>query len=197
MTALAAAFADAPAASQSVFRAVMNAMARPGTVQPLEPALAPPPPLSRGAGAVALTLIDFESPLWLDETLAASPEVAEWLRFHTGAPITLDPRRATFALIADAADAPSLEDFALGSEEYPDRSTTLVLQLESFAAPTSLRLSGPGIAGTTRLAIKPRPDALAQNLARNRALYPRGVDLLLVTADAVAALPRSLRVTEG
>ena len=85
--ALAPAFADPVDNAQAVFRAVMDAMARPGTAQTLAPALAPPAPLSRSAGAIALTLLDYESPFWLDETLSRQRDVAQWLRFHTGAPI--------------------------------------------------------------------------------------------------------------
>ena len=194
MTALAPAFADPAGAAQSVFRAVMDAMARPGTARPLMPALTPPQPLSRGAGAIALTLLDFESPVWLDEQLAASPDVAQWLRFHTGAPITIDPKHASFALIADTANTPDFDTFAQGSAEYPDRSTTLILQIDRFSGPETLRLSGPGIAAENSLSVAPCPDALTERLRKNHALFPRGVDLLLVTADAVAALPRSTRV---
>jgi alpha-D-ribose 1-methylphosphonate 5-triphosphate synthase subunit PhnH len=35
---------------------------------------------------------------------------------------------------------------------------------------------------------------LVEQARKNHALFPRGVDLLFVTADAVAALPRSTRV---
>ncbi len=37
---------------------------------------------------------------------------------------------------------------------------------------------------------------MTARLAQNHALFPRGIDLLLATDDAVAALPRSVRVTQ-
>ena len=194
MSALAQAFTDPAGEAQSVFRAVMDAMARPGTAKPLMAALTPPRPLSRGAGAIALTLLDFESPVWLDEPLATSPDVTQWLRFHTGAPITLDPKRAAFAFIADSANAPDFDCFALGSPEYPDRSTTLVLQVERLSGPQSLRLTGPGIADARAFSFAPCPGAFAERVEKNHALFPRGIDLLFATTDAVAALPRSTRV---
>jgi alpha-D-ribose 1-methylphosphonate 5-triphosphate synthase subunit PhnH len=194
---LAPAFADPVDNAQSVFRAVMDAMARPGTVQTLAPALQPPAPLSRGAGAIALALLDYESPFWLDDTLSREPDVAQWLRFHTGAPIARDSRDAAFAFTADAARIPDFESFALGTAEYPDRSTTLVLQVEHLSGPAAMNLSGPGIAGERQFAVSPCPADLIARLQRNHALFPRGLDLLFVTADVVAAIPRSTRVTSG
>ncbi len=38
---------------------------------------------------------------------------------------------------------------------------------------------------------------MAERLAANRALFPRGIDLVLVTDDAVAAIPRSTHVMPG
>ena len=197
MNALAPAFADPVDNAQAVFRAVMDAMARPGTAQPLAPALAPPAPLSRGAGAVALALLDYESPFWLDETLARQPDVTQWLRFHTGAPVARDAKDAAFAFFADPASVPDFESFAPGTAEYPDRSTTLVLQVAQLSGPETMTLRGPGIAGERAFAITPCPADLVARLQRNHALFPRGLDLLFVTTDAVAAIPRSTRVTSG
>jgi alpha-D-ribose 1-methylphosphonate 5-triphosphate synthase subunit PhnH len=194
---LAPAFAEPVDAAQSVFRAVMDAMARPGVPQVLTPALVAPQPLSRGAGSVALTLLDYESPFWLDATLARHGEVAEWLRFHTGAPMVRDPKEAAFAFIADATQVPEFGSFALGTAEYPDRSTTLVLQVDNLAGSAMMRLHGPGIAGERPFAISPSPADLVARLQNNHALFPRGVDLLFVTSDAVAAMPRSTRILPG
>src|SRR5262245_15216225 len=81
----AAAFPAPVLASQAAFRALMDALARPGTVRPLTPAAAAPPPLSATAAAVALTMLDYETPVWLDAPLAQSSQVADWIRLHVGA----------------------------------------------------------------------------------------------------------------
>ena len=65
-------FSEPVLASQAVFRTVMEAMARPGQIAEIGVALAPPAPLGIAAAALALTLLDFETPVWLDPKLAAA-----------------------------------------------------------------------------------------------------------------------------
>ncbi|HEV3373434.1 MAG TPA: phosphonate C-P lyase system protein PhnH [Xanthobacteraceae bacterium] len=191
---LAPAFDDPALASQAVFRTVMEATARPGLPRPLASKLAPPPPLRASAAAVALTLLDYETPFWLDQGLAAAGEVAAWLKFHTGAPQTTDSAQAAFAFVCDSAAMPPFETFALGSLEYPDHSTMLVVQVEKFDEGDELVLSGPGIPGTRLFSAAPLPARFRTQLIANREMFPRGVDLILVSETAVAALPRSVRV---
>ncbi|MDP3547454.1 MAG: phosphonate C-P lyase system protein PhnH, partial [Phreatobacter sp.] len=131
--AIALAFADPVHDAQQTFRAVMNAMARPGTIHAVPGLAAAPAPLLPVAAAVAVALADYETPLWLDASLAAAPDVASYLTFHTGARIVAAPAQAAFALIADPAALPDSVDFALGTDVYPDRSTTLILQVQSLA----------------------------------------------------------------
>lgn len=197
ISSLAPAFANPVLEAQSSFRAVMAAMSRPGVAQELHHDLSPPAPLSAGAATIALTLFDFETPVWLDAALTEAEDVARWLRFHTGAPITSNPQKAVFALIADAAHAPDFMEFALGTPDYPDRSTTLILQVESLTGGPSIALTGPGIDGMQTMSARPLPHAFARRMTGNRALFPRGVDVLLVTDHAVAAIPRSTRVEGG
>ncbi len=191
IVALAPAFADPVLDAQGAFRAAMNALARPGRVLPLACGLTPPGPLSAEAAAMALTLIDYETLIWLDAPLAAMDAVSDWLRFHTGARMTNDPSCADFALISDAASLPDFALFSSGREDYPDRSTTLIVQVESLSSGTSLTLSGPGIERKQVLRVAPLPTDFVDRAADNRHLFPRGVDLLFVSTGGVAGLPRS------
>jgi alpha-D-ribose 1-methylphosphonate 5-triphosphate synthase subunit PhnH len=191
---LAPAFADPVRGSQRVFRSVMDAMARPGTIVATGGLARAPQPLGPAAAAVALTLIDYETPVWLDPALAQSPEVAAWLRFHTGAPLTDDSRQAVFGFIADPLRMPRFEAFSQGSMEYPDRAATLVLQVERLSGDGGFWLSGPGVRGSRALSVSPLPADFAARLRANRALFPRGLDIILASATMVAALPRSVHV---
>jgi alpha-D-ribose 1-methylphosphonate 5-triphosphate synthase subunit PhnH len=191
----ATAFPEPVLASAAVFRAVMDAFARPGEVRPLTGAAAPPSPLSAAAAALAMTMLDYETPVWLDAALSEYPRVGDWIRLHTGARVTSDPRQAAFAFLADPAGAPAFDAFSLGTAEYPDRSTTLVFQVQGFGTGEALSLSGPGIADVRSFSSEPLPADFQARLAANRTLFPRGVDVILVSPDAVAALPRSVHVT--
>ena len=193
---LGAGFADPVLSAQSTFRALMDALARPGMVQPIARKAAGPAPLSPAAAAIVLSLLDQDTPVWLDRGFA-SDEVAGWLRFHTGAPITADPANCTFALIGDPAGAPAFSGFQLGTPDYPDRSTTILLQVDSLTEGPSWTLTGPGIRGTQKFRASPLPSDFDERMAANNALFPRGVDLLLVADDCVAALPRTSRLAEG
>ena len=182
-------------ASQAAFRALMECLSRPGEIRTLE-GVGAPPPMAPATAALVRSLADYESPIWLDPAFAAAPAIADWIRFHTGAPIVAAPSKAAFALVADASALPDFMQFAQGSEEYPDRSTTVIVQVERFTG-TKLTLQGPGIATTRDFAAEPLPADFAQRLRDNREMYPRGIDLVFVAGHEIAALPRSVRVVEN
>jgi len=191
-----ASFSHPVLSAQSTFRAILDAMARPGRVLAVRADVSPPPPLSPAGAAVALTLCDHDTPVWLAADLRASAAVGEWLRFHCGCDLVDDPADAAFALASGASDLPGFDKFNIGTPDYPDRSTTIVLQVQSLSSGTTLALTGPGIRDRSALQAEPLPPDMAERLAVNRRLFPCGIDLLLVAPTAVAALPRSVRVTE-
>jgi alpha-D-ribose 1-methylphosphonate 5-triphosphate synthase subunit PhnH len=194
---LPAGFADKVLSAQSTFRCVMDAMARPGSVQRIASVAGTPAAMMRGTAAIALTLFDHDTPVWLDSRMAATPEVAKWLKFHTSAPVVLDSSVASFALMGDPENLPGLDRFAFGSNEYPDRSTTLILQVESLTDGSVVELQGPGIDGSTALRASIRPQNLFERLAINATLFPRGIDVVLVHDDSIVAMPRTTRLAIG
>lgn len=187
-------FADPVFDAQAIFRAVMDAMARPGTIQSAKAETQPPRPLSPAAAAVALTLCDNDTPLWLDPALKHTQAVASWLGFHTGAPLADTPPDAHFAVVADPASLIALENFAQGTQEYPDRSTTLILQVASLSAGNTLIFEGPGINGCMTCAPASLPRHFVEQWKQNRARFPRGVDLVLAAPEGIACLPRTTRI---
>ncbi len=192
--ALTGGFAEPVFDAQSVFKMMMDAMARPGTIQTVSPEITPPAPLGIAAGAIALTLCDHETSVWLSPGLAR-PAVPAWLAFHTGAPMAEERIEARFAFAEAGAMFSSLGQFATGTQEYPDRSTTLVLEIEDLDGGRELALSGPGIRDIGMIA----PNGLPENFLRlwneNRAQFPRGVDIVLSAGRRFLCLPRTVKIT--
>jgi alpha-D-ribose 1-methylphosphonate 5-triphosphate synthase subunit PhnH len=188
-------FADPVFNAQTVFRAVMDAMARPGRVVPLPADLASPPaPLSATAGALALTLCDHDTPVWLDPTLSGNRAVRDWLGFHASVSVVQVPAEAHFVLAAQPGELIAIDNFSQGTQEYPDRSATLILQVGSLSDGPPLKLSGPGIESFATLAPTPLPRHFVEQWKGNNQRFPRGVDVVLAAPGGVACLPRTTRI---
>jgi alpha-D-ribose 1-methylphosphonate 5-triphosphate synthase subunit PhnH len=193
-TILKAGFDDSVRDSQRVFRALLDAMSRPGRIvtPPAPPEI--PAALNPATAAVCLALLDFETPLWL-----AGPDIPEtraWLAFHAGCPFAASPDQAAFALVTDVESLPALGDFALGSDEMPERSTTLILQVADLASGQGRRLSGPGIDDTALLAVDGLSEAFWVERAAACGLFPRGLDIIFTAGAALAAVPRTTRLED-
>jgi alpha-D-ribose 1-methylphosphonate 5-triphosphate synthase subunit PhnH len=182
--ALSGGFANPPIEAAHAFRAALNAMARPGTIELVAGAV-PPAPLSLAAGVLILTLIDGTTPVHLAGAHDC-PAVRDWIIFQTGAQLVAADQ-ATFAIGSWDALQP-VSRFAIGTPDYPDRSATLIVELPTLTQ-TGARLAGPGIKTDARLSL---PGAAAFHA--NNALYPLGFDTYFTTGASLAALPRSTKV---
>lgn len=183
--------------AQAVFRQIMNAMARPGTIAAFAPLTSPPVPLLAAMGSIAATLFDHDTTIWLEPALSANRDVVNWLTFHTSAPLTTQAFEADFAVFADAKVLSSFENHAQGTQEYPDRSTTILLQIDSLRGGPPLQLSGPGIRDQACITPVGLPGLFCELWAANGLRFPRGVDLLLVAPEGVIALPRTVKIAIG
>jgi alpha-D-ribose 1-methylphosphonate 5-triphosphate synthase subunit PhnH len=192
MAALTPGFAEPVGGAQSCFRLVLDAMARPGRVHAVG-GVAAPAPLCDAAAAVVLTLMDHETPLWLDPDAEAA---RAWIAFHTGAPPIGDPARACFAL-ALSPDTVDWSCLFTGTDEAPEGSATVILQVASLATGKPFVLDGPGLREPATLSVDGLPGDFAALWQRNHTLYPCGFDLILCSANQLAALPRSVAVREG
>ena len=195
-TAITAGFSDPVRESQAIFRTVLDAMARPGRIVRLATALDPPSPLLPTSACLLLALADYETTIWLDDALSREPAVGDFLRFHTGARLVPACREADFAVVATPGRIPQLAAFAQGTPEYPDRSTTVIVQVEVLK-PDGWQFRGPGIPDRTSFHAAPLPVDFPDQLAANRTRFPCGVDLVFTTRTEIAALPRSARIAEN
>lgn len=191
-------FHDPALGSQVVFRTALRALSYPGRVQSM-PAVTDLPFNGKAAAAtLLLALVDSECTVWISPTLADT-DAAAWLRFHTGCMWAKNINSARFLWIAENDEWPELASLALGSDEYPDQSATVVVEVASLGDDTfidahKLSLEGPGIALRQDVSISGLPIDFVTQWTVNHQAFPRGVDLFLATSHEILGLPRSTRI---
>ncbi|MGD1887902.1 MAG: phosphonate C-P lyase system protein PhnH [Cohaesibacteraceae bacterium] len=180
-------FTNPPQEAAHAFRATMQVMARPGTIETIKGGQAPTP-VSSAAATLLLTLCDPDTGLFLAPG-HDSQAMRDWVNFHTNAPL-VSAEEADFALGSWQALQP-LSAYKVGVPAYPDRAATLIVEMGSLTASGS-KLSGPGIKESGALNL---PEVAA--FQANRTLFPLGFDCFFTAGDQIAALPRSTRVEEA
>ncbi len=153
--------------TQRGYRALLGAVAEPGTVHPTPPGL----PL------VLATLVDHEVRL-------AEVGDSHWAD-------------ADFVLVRGGDSGGLLTWARQGTLLDPALGATAIYEIDTVGAgPLALSLTGPGVGPRPRtLRLSGLAAAEVELFRRTRADYPRGVDVLLVDTDGrCAALPRSTTV---
>jgi len=181
---------DSVADAQIVFRRILDATSHPGRIVeiPADLLTANDAGLSQAAAAFALTLLDFETPVWLDPKIASA---GDYLRFHCGSPLVAAPNDSRFAFATDLMQLPELTGFDLGTPDFPERSTTLVIEVLDLAEAPSLRLRGPGIQTSVALRIGGISGAFWKQRADLAPLFPLGLDIVFTSGRRLIVIPRT------
>ena len=196
-----------PGGAQAVFRATLDALARPGTVKRL-PAVAGEPLAGRVPAVLLplLALADRSTPVCV-----VGDEAGAWdelVRVGTSAPRTaLSDARLVAALRPLATD--ELAGLRTGTAIAPEDGALACLAVAGIAivdgadgiagasGGTRLLLSGPGVPGNRAIIVTGLPAGFAAARRRLVAGFPAGADLLLIAPDgAVTGLPRTTVVSE-
>ena len=187
------AFAPTTLESQSVFRVVLDAMSRPGSVGTISSDPVAPAPLDAATAAVALCLFDHDTRVWLGDGIACM-DVYDFLKLHCSCPLIKSGLQADFGLLLARDGVPGLAQFRCGTDAFPETSTTLVIQVPNIDGGTPIRLVGPGIETEATLRVSGVPDYFWQERRNQQAVFPLGVDLIFTSGDRLVALPRSTRI---
>lgn len=179
--ALSGGFEDESVQSAYAFRACLTALSCPGVISTVTGAI-PPAPLSKAAGILILTLCDATTPVHLAGAHDCTV-VSDWIIFHTGAPL-VSAQQASFAIGSWQALQP-VDRFCVGTPDYPDRSSTLIVEMPELTA-IGTKLSGPGIQDQAQLSL---PETAA--FRANHAMFPMGFDCFFTCGSQLATLPRS------
>lgn len=186
-------FNDAVHDAQQTFRALLDALARPGIPQ-MAVSLTSSEGLNPGCAAACLTLLDLETTVWLQPEI---PETARsWLLLHTGCRFTLQPQASDFALISNMLTMPNLDEFNWGTLEYPESSTSLLVQLPTLQGAHSVTLHGPGIPENMTIQTPLNPN-FWQQWQEMTTDYPLGMDCWCFAGQQVLGLPRTARMTDS
>jgi alpha-D-ribose 1-methylphosphonate 5-triphosphate synthase subunit PhnH len=186
-------FDDPVRQSQQAFRALLDAMARPGRVTAMDCDSGHPDGLNPVLAAALLALADLDTPVWLGAGFD-SDAVKAWLRFHSGAPLAARPDQAAFALL-DAARMPALESFSFGTDEAPERGATLLIQVPALTGASAMTWRGPGIRESIGMPLCGLDESLWRRRAALPVEFPRGLDLYLGCGREVVGLPRSTAIS--
>lgn len=179
--------------SARIFRVILDAMAKPGTPQSLQSTSAAPVPLLANMDNVIKTLCDFQSALWLSPTFN-TVAITRHLKFFTSAPIVSAEIEASFAVLTTQDLAGAVGLFNRGTHEYPDRSTTLLVQVKEMSN-HDVELSGPGLKNPIGFGVRDLGAPFWAEMIANHARYPLGIDVIFIGPEAIACCPRSTRIT--
>lgn len=191
LAAVEAGFSHLSLGSQTVFRAALDALSHPGRLVDVVHDAHVPPCGHAASAALLLALMDSGNCLWLSPSLAGG-HTAAWLRFHTGCTLVSEPATADFAWAANANELPSLDCFAQGSDSYPDRSATCLLDVPALcgnpypSAPSTM----PGPSAIREVAALSVPAEPLGNAPLDRGWLLRGPGIRDCTRLRVVGLPR-------
>lgn len=186
-------FAPTTLESQSVFRVVLDAMSRPGSVGSVSGDPGAPLPLDPAMAAVALCLFDHDTRVWLGDGIACI-DVYDFLKLHCSCPLIKSGLQADFGLLLARDGVPGLAQFSRGTDAFPEKSTTLIIQVPGIDDGAPIRLTGPGIETEATLRVSGMPDYFWQERRNQQETFPLGVDLIFTSGDRLVALPRSTRI---
>lgn len=181
-----------PADSQQVFRAVLEALARPGTPMTLAHR---PLEVLPAAVVPVFALADLTTAVCVLED-AGDPWGAA-VTTATSAP-TWPAEMARLVAAVRPVSEDEVRGFARGSAAAPEDAALVALGVRDVhGGPRQWTLSGPGVRGTASIAPQGLPAGFVTARAEAVDAYPAGIDVLLVTDDGrVVGLPRTTAIIE-
>lgn len=200
--------------SARVFRQLLDALARPGTLTTLEDPAAYDLVDEAVAAAIAdarvnkfalwalASLIDGEQTFTLhgaEGWLTSDHALVSWLISRTGATLAT-PHKAAMALFAEGSGVGRLSELSPGTLLEPELGATAFLCVESITndeGDLRLELHGPGIAESALVGVTGLRAGDLDAIKATRRELPLGVDVFLIDrAGHCLGLPRTTRISE-
>jgi alpha-D-ribose 1-methylphosphonate 5-triphosphate synthase subunit PhnH len=166
---------------------------QPGVVIEFDDPLQVPAGLCAATAAIAPLLFDQDTRVWLSAS-ADCKAVRTFLRRHTQSLQVAEPTLADFAIVSRLGERAPLGSFHCGTDDYPNSSTTLIVQVDRIERDGPWTLTGPGLRERQRLGVSGLGEKFLSEWARNAGLHPRGVDVILASGRRCCLLPRTTRI---
>lgn len=189
-----------------VYRALVEAVSRPGTIADIGEQAAKlnlPKDEDNAALALALTLLDDDVTCFI--SLRDDNDLAQEIEYRTFCG-RAEPSKADYLFVQgnmENGDVVSLlHQVKKGTWLYPEESATLLVRAEDIRetglADRGWILSGPGIRDVARCELEGVSAAMLEERNRLNAEYPLGIDMMFYTAQGkLLAIPRTTAIRGG
>ena len=180
---------------QKIFKSVMNAMAKPGTVFSIKEQSDKLEEQNSVPLAIAMTFMDNRCTVYVD----GNDDLLSMIREKTLA-VKSDLEKADFVVVPEVEEKESLgvellDSAKVGTLPEPHKSAMVIVGLHAIEGDTALVLEGPGVKGQKKVTFS---QAAAMWLARRETLkyeFPCGTDILFYTdSGEIKGIPRTLKV---
>ena len=185
-------FDEAAFGSQQTFRAILDAIEHPGRLVTIRQNPYAPDLFNSASAAACLTLLDYETPVWID--IDWRSEAIGWLQFGCGSSVVTEPCMANFAIITKPATMPPLDYFRIGRYEYPEKATTIIVQVDDIIPSADKKYSKTFVDKIPRLELKGVTENFWYQWQQLSGLYPLGIDIFFTCDDVLTALPKIKRI---
>lgn len=186
--------------AQSHFRSVLDSMARPGKLNPVESIdLEPVGGLRKSTASIAFALINRDVSF---QVLGFPGEVIDYVKANRSA--ELEPTElADFIICNGFPTVDTVEAAKEGILTYPETSASIIAQIpevsdEPFEGALKVILSGPGNAEEKVVYMKDGQADFFRALSEKNSEFPLGIDMIFTTAsvlspslEQVLCIPRS------
>jgi alpha-D-ribose 1-methylphosphonate 5-triphosphate synthase subunit PhnH len=195
---------DAVFHAQSHFRSVLDSMARPGKLNPLEAIdIRPVEGMRVATASVVFALVNRDVTF---QVVGFGPEAIEYIKANRHTDVA-DASEAAF-LVCDGFPSENIvENANEGILTYPETSASLIIQTsvvysEPVDGTLGVVLSGPGVPDSKTVFFKDAPKAFFEALSIKNSEFPLGIDVIILTdspdfpkQECALCIPRTSKIT--
>jgi len=182
-------FDDYIPGSQGTFRAIFAAMERPGQLVTIHQNPDAPDIFNWASAATCLTLLERETPVWID--IDQQNSAVSWLQYRCQSSVVTEPCMANFAIVTQPVNMPDLEFFRVGTYDHPENATTVLVQVDDILPDADCKSFGLGIDQRPQLELRGLPEHFWHQWRQLSGRHPLGIDVFITCEDVLAALPKS------